>query len=87
MCTYNGELYLQEQLNSLLIQTILPDELIVCDDGSIDRTIEIVESFKDSAPFLVSLYKNNTQIALGSTKNFERAISLCDGEVIVLCDH
>ena len=86
MCTYNGESYLQEQLNSMLIQSTLPDELIVCDDGSVDKTIEIIETFKISAPFLVRLYKNDTQTPLRPTKNFERAISLCKGEMIVLCD-
>jgi len=38
LCTYNGEAYLREQLNSFFCQTQLPDELIVCDDGSTDVT-------------------------------------------------
>jgi glycosyltransferase involved in cell wall biosynthesis len=39
MTTYNGERFLKEQLDSFLWQTRLPDELVVCDDGSTDRTL------------------------------------------------
>ena len=45
LATYNGEHYLQEQLNSFLHQTRLPDEIITCDDCSTDRTMDIVKSF------------------------------------------
>jgi glycosyltransferase involved in cell wall biosynthesis len=45
MCTYNGTQYLQEQLDSIAAQTRLPDELVVCDDGSSDGTIEMVKVF------------------------------------------
>jgi glycosyltransferase involved in cell wall biosynthesis len=38
MTTYNGERFLEEQLRSLTEQTTLPNELVVCDDGSTDRT-------------------------------------------------
>ena len=53
MCTYNGELYLREQLDSIAAQTRLPDELVVCDDGSTDRTVAILDDFAASAPFPV----------------------------------
>jgi len=84
MCTYNGERYLREQLDSIARQARLPDELVVCDDNSTDRTIEIINAFTSSAPFSVRLYKNNTNI--GSTKNFEQAIKFCGGEIIALAD-
>lgn len=85
MCTYNGALFLEQQLESMLIQTTQPDELIVCDDGSTDQTLEILNKFAKTAPFVVSIFKNNQQ-PLGSTKNFEKAISLCSGKIIVLSD-
>ena len=72
MTTYNGEKHLEEQLNSFLNQTQLPDELVVCDDCSNDKTIEILEKFRLKAPFLVRINKNN--INLGFTKNFEKTI-------------
>ena len=84
MCTYNGGLYLLEQLESLAVQTRLPDEVVVCDDMSSDETRDIVQAFAAVAPFPVSLHVNETN--LGSTKNFEKAIELCDGDVIALSD-
>lgn len=84
MTTYNGAKYLQEQLESFLAQTKLPDELVVCDDGSTDASLQILERFQKSAPFLVQIRRNDQN--LGSTKNFEKAIGLCSGEVIVLSD-
>ena len=84
MCTYNGARYLHEQLDSILTQTRVPDELIVCDDGSTDATLKILDEFNKKAQFSVKIYCNVTR--LGSTKNFEKAIALCAGNVIVLSD-
>jgi Glycosyl transferase family 2 len=84
MCTYNGAAYLPAQLQSLAAQTRLPDELIVCDDGSADASTEIVHAFAAQAAFPVRLYSNEQNI--GSTKNFEQAIELCQGEIIALAD-
>ena len=42
MCTYNGEKYLREQIESILNQTYPVYELIIQDDRSTDRTVEIV---------------------------------------------
>lgn len=84
MTTYNGERYLLEQLESFACQTQLPDELIVCDDGSTDATVDIIRQFSVSATFSVKLYINEQN--LGSTKNFEKAIRQCSGEIIFLSD-
>jgi glycosyltransferase involved in cell wall biosynthesis len=84
MCTYNGETYLQRQLESIATQVLLPDELVICDDGSTDATAEIIRAFAASSPFPVRLIRNDHN--LGSTKNFEKAIGLCRGELIALCD-
>lgn len=84
MATYNGSKFLQEQLASFLKQTRLPDEVIVCDDGSTDETSNILSDFREKAPFKVQVYKNEQNI--GFVKNFEKAISLCTGDVIFLSD-
>ncbi|MGH9970100.1 MAG: glycosyltransferase family 2 protein [Pyrinomonadaceae bacterium] len=84
MCTYNGERFVEEQLASIAAQTLLPEELVVCDDVSSDETARIVESFATDAPFPVRLHVNATN--LGSTRNFERAVGLCAGALIALCD-
>jgi len=84
MCTYNGELYLKEQLLSIAKQTRLPDELIIYDDGSTDATSQIINEFRKTAPFPLKFCQNKEN--LGATKNFEKAIILCNGEIIALSD-
>jgi Glycosyl transferase family 2 len=85
MATYNGEAYIWEQLDSLANQTLLPKELIVCDDGSGDRTLEIVEQWsKTAAPFPVHIHRN--QQRLGYADNFLQAASLCTGDLVAFCD-
>lgn len=84
LCTYNGGRYLEVQLDSLAAQTRCPDELVVCDDGSNDDTLDILERFARRAPFPVRIERNPS--TLGSTKNFEQAIALCTGDLIATCD-
>ena len=84
MCTFNGTDYLPEQLDSIVKQIRLPDELIVCDDNSTDMTLQILNKFREIAPFQVKIYNNIER--LGPTKNFEKAINLCKGDIIILSD-
>jgi glycosyltransferase involved in cell wall biosynthesis len=82
MCTYNSEEFVDAQLASILDQTRPPDELVICDDGSSDATMEHVAQFRERAPFEVRVHVNERN--LGSTKNFEQAIGLCVGDVVVM---
>lgn len=84
LCTYNGEKYIKEQLESILNQTLPVYEIVICDDGSNDETIAIIEQFQLDFPNKISLYQN--QVNLGSTKNFEKAITICTGDYIFLSD-
>jgi glycosyltransferase involved in cell wall biosynthesis len=84
MATYNGARYIREQLDSFSIQTRLPDELVVCDDCSTDETIQIVNNFKKHSPFNIKVLSNENQ--LGHTKNFEKAILHCAGDIIFISD-
>jgi len=84
MATYNGAKYLQEQLDSFVRQTVLPDELIITDDCSTDDTVAICERFADSAPFPVRLHQNDQN--LGFTRNFEKALEKCTGDIVFLSD-
>jgi glycosyltransferase involved in cell wall biosynthesis len=84
LASYNGERYVNEQLESIARQTRLPDELIVSDDASTDATPDIVLDFARRAPFPVRFLQNRER--LGSTRNFEAAIRACNGDIIFLCD-
>lgn len=84
LTTYFGEKFLDQQLNSLLDQTRLPDELIVCDDGSNDMTLNLLDRFKKKASFKCEIYHN--KVNRGTGFSFKKAIDLCSGDVILFCD-
>lgn len=84
MCTYNGAAYLPEQLESIVQQTVQPVELVANDDGSTDATVEILRDFARRAPFPVRIEVNEKN--LGPTKNFERSMGRCSGDVIIISD-
>lgn len=84
MCTYNGADHIREQLHSIAAQTVQPDEIVICDDGSTDETIAIIKETLANWPGEVRVIENETN--LGFSRNFQKAISLCKGEIIFLCD-
>ena len=84
MCTYNGKAYIGEQLDSILAQTLQPAELVVCDDGSTDGTLEIIRKFAETAPFEVNIICNSKNI--GVIANFSNAIEACKHKYIALSD-
>jgi glycosyltransferase involved in cell wall biosynthesis len=85
LCTYNGEKYLRQQIDSFLAQTVLPDEIVVCDDGSADRTLAILQEYAGSHPGIAwNIHRNASN--LRAPANFEQAVGLCSGEVIFLAD-
>lgn len=84
LATYNGRRFLPEQLASLVAQHRRPDELVVCDDRSTDGTLELLEDFARTAPFPVRIHRNEKN--LGVLRNFEKALSLCEGDIVFLSD-
>ncbi|KIC64539.1 glycosyltransferase family 2 protein [Chryseobacterium taiwanense] len=84
LCTYNGEKYIKEQLDSILNQTTKVDEIVICDDKSTDTTMDILRLYENKYPDIFRVYTNEE--TLKSVKNFEKAISLCTGEITFLSD-
>ena len=86
MCTYNGEKYLQEQLDSILKQTRSADEVIICDDGSTDATKDFIDNYIVSHSLSENwiLYVNSKN--LGYADNFHKALSLTTGDYIFFAD-
>lgn len=84
MCTFNGEKYIKEQIESIINQSLVPDEIIICDDCSKDNTVNIIKETLDNWSGKVYLVVNEKN--LGYRKNFEKAISLCHGDIIFLSD-
>lgn len=83
LCTYNGERFLKEQLDSIVGQIYQNLELIIVDDHSTDNTIKILHEYAEKHPF-IKVYLNSTN--LGYIKNFEKAMKLCSGSLIALSD-
>ena len=83
MTTYNGELYLLKQMESLISQTYTDFELIICDDCSSDNTLAILNTYasKDSRIRVIKNSENK-----GYARNFISVIGLCKGEYIFLAD-
>ncbi|WP_236758841.1 glycosyltransferase family 2 protein [Acinetobacter junii] len=81
LATYNGEKYIFEQLNSILKQLSFDDEIIVSDDHSTDKTLNIIRSINDRR---IKIFMNT--LGQGYTRNFENAIQHCKGNYIFLSD-
>ena len=88
VCTYNGEKYLRDQLQSILNQTRPPDEVIISDDGSTDSTLEIIGEFTSSSsgPQRPGWRVETRRTPLGVSGNFASALTKARGEFISLSD-
>jgi glycosyltransferase involved in cell wall biosynthesis len=79
--TYNGEKYIRQQLDSILLQLEMDDEVIISDDSSLDRTIEIIKDLHDARIILLEggTFKN-------PIFNLENALKMASGDLIFLSD-
>lgn len=85
VATFNGEKYIEEQLLSIMNQTVCVDEVIICDDCSEDKTVQICNDFikkHNLSGWFVYLNSENK----GYCMNFYGAIEKCSGDVIFLAD-
>ena len=83
LCTFNGEKYLREQLDSLVYQDYSNLEIVAVDDGSSDETWSILKEYSARFSF-IKIFQNEFNV--GYIRNFEKAISICSGEYIALAD-
>ena len=81
MATYNGEKFIELQLKSILSQLSDNDEVIISDDSSTDRTLEIVKQIADER---IKIFHHETDH--GYTRNFENALKYAKGDYIFLSD-
>lgn len=79
---FNGEKYIKESINSLLIQSYKDFELVIIDDGSTDNTASLVKSFDDSRIHLIQLDQNN-----GTANALNAGWSASDSRYVALMDH
>lgn len=81
LATYNGAVYLREQVDSILPQLGNGDELVVSDDGSTDETLQILASYGDKR---IKVFHNSKKH--GCIHNFENALRHAMGDIIILSD-
>lgn len=77
LASYNGGVYINEQIKSILLQLQDNDELIISDDGSADDTLAVISSFQDTRCRLLKAHGK------GLIKNFEYALSHATGDIAI----
>ncbi len=92
MATHNGERYIKRQLDSILSQIGPTDEIVISDDGSTDRTKDIIYQYADKRiKFHQFSQPRNTlkptlKGMLYASRNFENALKFAHGDIIILSD-
>lgn len=84
MATYNGQDYIEQQLKSILSQSVKPDEVIISDDNSTDETLDVIRSVIRTSNIEIKLISNSNN--MGYTQNFNNALLHTSGDVVFLCD-
>jgi len=84
LATYNGSVYLEDQLNSIINQTVAPTEVIISDDGSSDNSVALARSLLRASKlrFEIITHKSNS----GFSSNFNSALMNTKGDIVFLCD-
>jgi len=82
MPVYNGRLWVEQALASVLAQSVAPDEIIVVDDGCTDDSMELVRAIARENP----LIRIVAQVNAGQSAARNLAISMCESEWIALID-
>lgn len=84
MATYNGELYIEEQINSILTQTYQDYTLYIQDDGSKDKTVEIIKSYSLAHENVV--YVDNGLTKQGAGQNFMTLLNCVESDYYMFAD-
>lgn len=86
MATYNGASYIKEQLESILRQSKIVDEVVICDDCSKDNTVSIVKHFIQDNQLEGKWRIETNKSNLGYGSNFIQATRMTKGDLIFFCD-
>jgi glycosyltransferase involved in cell wall biosynthesis len=81
MSAYNAEKYVKQAIQSILGQTYTHFEFLICNDGSQDNTLQILESFNDPRITII-----NNEVNKGLTKSLNILLDLSNGEYIIRQD-
>lgn len=85
LSTYNGEAYLREQLESILMQSEYLSKVIIRDDGSSDNTISIIREYHSRYPDLVAFIDDDTG-NMGVKESFFYLAQFATAYYMAFCD-
>jgi len=85
MTTFNGERYIEEQIESIINQTAENWKLFIRDDGSTDSTVGIIKKFVDQNPGKIN-YIESAKKHLGAKDNFAILLDSTNGNYFMFCD-
>ncbi len=86
MATYNGAKFIEEQLDSILNQTLPVDEIVICDDISSDNTAEVITKYISDKKLQNKIHFTVNDKNLGYASNFVQALRKTTGDCIFFCD-
>lgn len=86
IATYNGSKFIEEQFDSILAQSVQPDEVVITDDGSKDNTKEIVQKYIDEHGLNGAWHLYANEKNKGYAKNFLDGAMLTTGDIVFFCD-
>ncbi|MDR2852455.1 MAG: glycosyltransferase family 2 protein [Burkholderiaceae bacterium] len=91
LCTYNGARFIREQIRSIALQTLPPQEIVLSDDASRDDCVAVArtalqECLAQRPGLVLPLRVLQNTAPLRVTKNFEQAVRECTGDLIALSD-
>jgi len=69
MCTFNGAAFVETQLESILFQSRLPDEIILCDGGPTDGTVDVATKIAQKYPHKIRIIQNQRRLATAEILN------------------
>lgn len=84
LCTYNGNKYIVQQLDSIINQISKPDVIFINDDNSQDGTLEILRDYAKNSEITFDIQSNTDN--LGYKRNFENVIQRCNTDIIIPSD-
>ena len=82
IAAYNGDRYLAEAIDSVLLQNSVDFEIIIVDDGSTDKTVDVIKHYTSSHSKVISFWQANQ----GQGAAFNHALKFTKGNLIAFLD-